>query len=55
MMNAKQLLAVLILPLSVVSCDKEKEVDCTAYSADGTAMYEVVGVDICNGQIDQMN
>ncbi len=41
--------------LSLGSCKKDDETKCVAYGSDGTAMYEVIGTDVCNEQIDASN
>ena len=37
------------------SCKKDEVKTCIARSADGSAMYEAVGEDVCEGQIDTAN
>jgi hypothetical protein len=37
------------------SCKKDDAKTCIARSANGTAMYEVVGADVCDDQIDKAN
>lgn len=37
------------------SCKKDDAKTCIARSADGTEMYEVVGQDVCEDQIDSAN
>ena len=41
--------------LALGSCKKDDGTKCIARSADGSEMYEVVGKDVCDDQINTAN
>ena len=50
-MKMKTMLLITLIATSFVACNQEN-LTCLAYSSDGTELYEVMGSEVCENQID---